>query len=138
MHYKTLSLRDISQKTLMLFIVFSSLYLLLLMPLSTAQAQPKPTTPTGQSIGLSNTSGEGAPLQSVVDRIVNFFDYAVVPLLYAAAFFFFMLGVYQYYFTDEEKKRAKGRDFIIWGLVAMVVMFSVWGIVHMLVATLKV
>jgi hypothetical protein len=77
-------------------------------------------------------------LASIVNDIVTFFDTALIPLLYAAAFLFFIWGLYQYFFTEDEKKRAKGREFVVYGLIGFVVLFSVWGIVHVLIATLKI
>jgi hypothetical protein len=48
----------------------------------------------------------------------------------------FFWGVVQYVINDsEEAKKAKGRQFMIWGLIALFVMFTVWGIVKLLAAT---
>ncbi len=70
----------------------------------------------------------------------NLFDYAsclisrsVIPLIFALATAMFIWGVVQYVInSDEEAKKAKGRDFMIWGVIALAVMFSVWGLVSIL------
>lgn len=77
-------------------------------------------------------------LATIVNSIVLFFDTALIPLLYAGALLFFIWGLYQYFFTEDEKKREKGREFAVYGLLGFVVLFSVWGIVHVLIATLKI
>ena len=33
---------------------------------------------------------------------------------------------------SEESKKAKGRNFMIWGIIALAVMVSVWGLVGIL------
>ena len=70
----------------------------------------------------------------------NLFDYAsclisrsVIPLMFAIAMAMFIWGVVQYVInSDEESKKAKGRDFMIWGIIALAVMVSVWGLVSIL------
>jgi heme A synthase len=57
-------------------------------------------------------------------------------LIFTLAFALFFWGVVQYVINDsEEAKKAKGRQFMIWGLIALFVMFTVWGIVKLLAAT---
>ena len=34
--------------------------------------------------------------------------------------------------SDEEAKREQGKQFMLWGIVALAVMLSVWGLVHLL------
>jgi len=64
---------------------------------------------------------------------------AVVPLIFALAFMMFLWGVVQYVLnSDEEAKKAQGRQFMIWGIIALFVMFSVWGLVGILGETFGV
>jgi hypothetical protein len=54
----------------------------------------------------------------------------VVPLIFALAMVMFIWGVVQYVInTDEEAKKQKGKMFMIWGIIALTVMTSVWGLV---------
>jgi len=50
------------------------------------------------------------------------------------------LGVVNYFFfsKDNETKRTEGRQFIFWGILGMVVLFSVWGFVNLLLSTLGI
>ncbi|MEI7765242.1 MAG: pilin [bacterium] len=58
---------------------------------------------------------------------------SVIPLLFVLAVASFVWGVIQYVInSNEESKRAKGRDFMIWGIIALVVMVSIWGLVGIL------
>lgn len=61
---------------------------------------------------------------------------SIIPLIFTIAFMFFVWGVVQYVlYPDDEGKKEKGRQFMIWGLIALTVMFSVWGLVNILTGT---
>lgn len=68
--------------------------------------------------------------------IVPAVDRVVVPFLYAIAFIFFLWGVYSYFFNDNEEKRKEGRQFALWGIIGFAVLFSVWGLVRLLMSIL--
>ena len=58
---------------------------------------------------------------------------SVVPLLFSLALAMFIWGVVQYVINnDEEAKKDKGKQFMIWGLIALAIMVSVWGVVSIL------
>ncbi len=62
--------------------------------------------------------------------------YFVVPLIFALALVMFIWGVVQMVINpSEEAKREKGREFMLWGIIALAVMVSVWGLVNILRAT---
>jgi heme/copper-type cytochrome/quinol oxidase subunit 4 len=69
----------------------------------------------------------------IVDkRIVPIGD-AVIGLLFALAFIVFLIGMVRFFFLQEgEEGREKGKKLAIWGIIGLVVMFSTWGIVHVL------
>ncbi len=58
---------------------------------------------------------------------------AIIPLLFTLAAVLFVWGVVKFFIIDagEEAKRSQGKQFMIWGLVALVVMSSVWGLVRL-------
>lgn len=57
----------------------------------------------------------------------------IVPLLFAIALAVFLWGVVQFLMNaDDQEKQAKGKQFMIWGIIALAVMFSVWGLVGIL------
>ena len=59
---------------------------------------------------------------------------SVVPLLFAVAIVMFIWGVVQFFIigAGEEAKREQGKQFMIWGILALAVMVSVWGLVRIL------
>lgn len=58
---------------------------------------------------------------------------SVVPVLFALAFVYFIWGVVQYVlYPDDEGKKTKGKQYMVWGLIALTVMFSIWGLVTVL------
>ncbi|NLE07129.1 MAG: hypothetical protein GX627_00725 [Parcubacteria group bacterium] len=68
-----------------------------------------------------------------IGNIVN----KIIPILFALALLVFFWGLVRYIFTGPEKK-AEARSLMIWGVVILFVMASVWGLVHFLGAALGV
>lgn len=66
-------------------------------------------------------------LSGLVNSILDLFN-AVIPVLGAAALVFFMYGVFQY-ISHEGKKNGPS---ILWSLLTLFVLFSVWGILRVL------
>jgi uncharacterized membrane-anchored protein len=63
----------------------------------------------------------------------------VVPLLVALAVVGFVYGVIQYFlYPDNEEKRKNGKTFMLWGLIALFVMVSIWGLVGILATSIGV
>jgi len=57
----------------------------------------------------------------------------IIPLIFGLAMVMFIWGVVQYVINnDEEAKRAKGKEFMIWGIIGLAVMVGVWGLVKIL------
>lgn len=72
----------------------------------------------------------------VEGRIVPIADAVIVPFFYAIAFVFFLIGAVRYFFSQSETTRKEGRDFVVWSVIAFAVMFSVWGLVRILLSVL--
>lgn len=72
--------------------------------------------------------------------VVGLFNIVVVPVIFSFTFAVFIWGVIKYFFlhSGEETKRAEGREFVLWGLVGMLILFSVWGFVNLLLSTLGI
>jgi hypothetical protein len=72
--------------------------------------------------------------------IIGVLNTAIVPVIFAFAFAAFIWGIVNYFFFngEDEAKRGEGRLFIFWGIIGMVVMFSVWGFVNILLSTLGI
>ena len=81
-----------------------------------------------------------------MDSIANIFNWAsctlvksVIPFLVTLAAVGFIWGVIQYFMNpDNEEKRKKGKDYILWGLIALFVIVSMWGLVGLLTDTFGV
>ncbi|HYE23298.1 MAG TPA: hypothetical protein VEA92_02505 [Candidatus Paceibacterota bacterium] len=78
------------------------------------------------------------PVSGIVEEILSFVDSTVVPAIFAIAFLVFIWGVYTYFIQGgaSEEKRSEGKQLVFWGLIGFFVMFSVWGLVNILVGTL--
>ncbi len=61
---------------------------------------------------------------------------AVIALLYALAFIAFLIGLVRLFFSSNEEARQNGRQFAIWGIVGLFVLFAVWGLVRVLLGVL--
>ncbi len=72
--------------------------------------------------------------------IIGAMSTAVVPVIFAFAFAAFVWGVMRYFFINggDETKRAEGRQFVLWGILGLVVLFSVWALVNILLSTLGI
>ncbi len=91
------------------------------------------------SSGFSCSPGGNPKLQDLADYGVCIINHSIIPLIFAIAIVMFIWGVVQYVMngTDEEAK-AKGRQFMLWGIIALTVMLGVWGLVGILGATFGV
>lgn len=69
---------------------------------------------------------------SVITQIING---VLVPMIFAIAFLVFIWGVVQAFLLKDEEAREKGKSYILWGVIAMFVMASVWGLVNILIGT---
>ena len=64
----------------------------------------------------------------------------VIPAMFAFAVLLFIWGAIKFFIinSDEESKREQGKQFMIWGIIALTVMISVWGLVGLLQNTFGV
>ncbi len=56
----------------------------------------------------------------------------VLPLIIAAAVVYFVWGMFQLFLAGDEEKKDKAKTTIIYGIIAIFVMVSVWGLVNIL------
>jgi hypothetical protein len=70
--------------------------------------------------------------------LIGALNTVVVPVIFALAFLAFIWGAIKYFFLSagDDKARSDGRAFVFWGILGMVVLFSVWGFVNLLLSTL--
>lgn len=75
--------------------------------------------------------------ESGIGGIFNYFSCiiigSIIPFLITLATAAFIWGIIQYFLNpDNEEKRKKGKSFLLWGLIGLFVMISVWGLVGVL------
>lgn len=70
---------------------------------------------------------------SFVNYISCIISTSLIPLIVTLAIAVFVWGVVQYLLgANEEAKREKGRQFILWSVIALTAMVSIWGLVQVL------
>jgi hypothetical protein len=73
-------------------------------------------------------------LEDVLNFVLRLIS-AVIPIIIALAVLVFIWGVFRYVVSSDEEAKAKGKNMILWGIVGLFVMVSVWGLVNILVNT---
>lgn len=86
---------------------------------------------------MALAASAGVSFKEFVTKIINALNTVVVPLIFSFAFVFFLYGVFRYFFlsADSDKGRQEARTFVLWGIVALAVMFSTWGLVRVFMNT---
>lgn len=110
--------------------IFALLALTILFSANFAAAQV--TGGTAPSVCPGNTND--------IRGILNFFRClitdSVIPLLVTLAIVYFIYGVLKYIMNaDDSTQREEGRKFMVWGIVALFVIVSIWGLVKLLAGT---
>ncbi|MDE1925383.1 MAG: hypothetical protein KGH79_04395 [Patescibacteria group bacterium] len=102
-------------------------------PAGTVPSGVNCVTPSGGPSGINFTY-----LNQYGSAIINIINFLVAPVLMAVAFIVFLFGVYRYFIlgATNETERGKGKDFVLWGVIAFVVIFSLWGLVGIVGSTL--
>src|SRR3989344_7230179 len=60
---------------------------------------------------------------------------AALPLIIAIAVVWFIWGIFMYVVAVDDEKKSAAKDKIIYGIVGLFIMISVWGLVNILVRT---
>lgn len=73
--------------------------------------------------------------KTLVEDLIAGANIIIVPTLFGIAFVAVVWGVVKYFILqgDSEEGREKGKQFILWGVLGMVLLFSAWGVVSILV-----
>ncbi len=83
----------------------------------------------------AGTIGSLGDLLAVFVSIIN----ALMPFIVGLAVLFFVWGVFQFVASaGDEEKRTEGRNKMIYGIIGIFVMVSVWGLVNLLEGTFGV
>jgi hypothetical protein len=88
------------------------------------------------SAQASPTCDPRGGLYNILCRIHDLLG-TVVPLLIALGVVYFVYGVVMYMIADDEEAKTKGRDSIIFGVIGLAVIISLWGLVYIVTATFR-
>lgn len=59
----------------------------------------------------------------------------IIPIIIGLALILFLWGLVKFMRTQSEEEKKKGRSSMIWGIVILAVMVSVWGLVRLVQQT---
>ena len=82
--------------------------------------------------------GGNEKLEGMIKFIVCFLEQSIVPFLFAVTIVVFFWGMIKFIFTDDASERETGKQFMLWGIIGLTVMFCVWGLVYILSQTFGV
>lgn len=84
------------------------------------------------SFAIGQTPRNFCELMSLFLKLLN----SIIPLLVALAIVFFIWGVIQYVINPaSSEEREKGQQYMIWGIVGIFCIVSIWGLVALLTGT---
>ncbi len=70
----------------------------------------------------------------ILCKVNELFNFAL-PVLIALGVLYFVWGVVQYFIGDSDEAKGKGKDRIIYGIIGLAVIISVWGLVYIVTYT---
>lgn len=87
------------------------------------------------NIAYADSTGLDTFIAKVDSNIIN----PLISFLFALAVLFFLYGVLQFFLnqTDEEK-RTNAKNHMMWGVIGMTIMMSVFSIINMILSTLNI
>ena len=97
------------------------------------------TTSTGYCSGATGTIlASGSTVGDVLKYFTCFIQNSIIPLLFMLALAVFIWGMVKFIMASQSAEKEDGKQFMLWGVVALAVMFSVWGLVNILQNTFQV
>jgi uncharacterized membrane protein YidH (DUF202 family) len=73
-------------------------------------------------------------INDFVGQITDFINNILIPLVFAVALLFFIWGMFKFFIYGgaDDDERTKGRNLMVWSIVAFVLMVSIFGIVNLI------
>lgn len=74
-------------------------------------------------------------VDSFIQDASGFINNTLIPILIAASFLIFIWGLVQFFLIakdDNKDAKQKGKDLMLWGIFAFVIIVSIWGIVALI------
>lgn len=89
--------------------------------------------------GAKIAHADTGPVQAFVGRVNYYITNPLIILMFAAALVFFLYGVFEFVMNaDKADERELGKTHIMWGVVGMFVMFSVFALLRLIENTLGI
>lgn len=80
------------------------------------------------------TPEQASGLQGFICKIGNVLD-TLIPILIVLGIVYFVWGVITYMIAKDEEAKKRGKDKIIYGIIGLVVIVSMWGLVKIITNT---
>lgn len=90
-----------------------------------AFAQPQTVWDSCTALGTQTT------LASILCKLSVLIN-TIIPILIALGVVYFIWGVISYVVAGDDEAKTKGRDKMIYGLIGLLVIVSIWGLVNIL------
>lgn len=119
------------------FSVIVGLYGLVNIVINTFDLQQNMPLNMVPNVGDVSECGTSGSIEYVICTISNLIK-KVIPLLISLGVIIFIWGVIQYVIADEEEAKTKGRDRMLYGIIGLVVVASIWGLVSIVVSTFDI
>lgn len=90
------------------------------------------------NINFDGGSGfKAGTFREAMVSIVSLINTVLIPIIFAISFVAFLYFVFKYFIlgATNEAERKKGLPYVLWSLLALFVMISVWGLVQLLLNT---
>lgn len=98
---------------------------------------PESNAPTTFTMTNAPQVGRFNTLQDIGRWVISFILRGLVPFMIGLTLLTFLYGVLKFIAAgSNEEEHSEGRKFMLWGIIALFVMVSVWGLVSILTNTL--
>ena len=74
---------------------------------------------------------------NLISKFVTFIVDPAILVIFAAGFFLFLWGLVQFLWNLEEGANSDGKQHMLWGIVGMLIMVSVYGIITLIDTTFE-
>lgn len=68
----------------------------------------------------------------LINKLVDYIIDPIILVVFAAGFFLFVWGLVQFLWKLDEGAQSSGKQHMLWGIVGMLIMVSVYGIIGIL------
>ncbi len=89
---------------------------------------------------VSQVYAQTRDVQWYLEAFTGFLNYSVIPFFFAIAILFIFVNVTRYFIIDtgDAASRDKARSFILYAVIALVVLSSIWGIINIVSRSLGI